>query len=77
MRFKTEITEARKKAVDSALAVVRKRAQRGETSAAVVLEHSDNARYKLVDWLRSYFIHEGFDFEHASTAERITVRIKW
>lgn len=34
MRFKTEITEARKKAVDSALAVVRKRAQQGETSAA-------------------------------------------
>ncbi len=77
MRFKTEITEARKKAVDSALAVVRKRAQQGETSAAVVLEHSDNARYTLLDWLRSYFINEGFNFEHTSTAERITVNIKW
>lgn len=77
IRFKTEITEARQRAVKLAVAEVRKKAEQGETVAVLTLDHIVNAKYQLVDWLRSYFIKEGFDFSVSSTPERVTVSIKW
>ncbi|MCS0135040.1 hypothetical protein [Vibrio alginolyticus] len=75
IRFKTDVTEARQRVVD--LAEVRKKAESGETVAELTLDHIVNAKYQLVDWLRSYFIKEGFDFSVSSTPERVTVIIKW
>ncbi|HCG6534370.1 hypothetical protein AKL19_03485 [Vibrio parahaemolyticus O4:K55 str. NY3547] len=77
MRFKTDVTEARQRAVDLAVAEVRKKAEQGETVAVLTLDHIANAQYRLVDWLRSYFEKEGFGFSVSSTPERITVTIKW
>ncbi|ELB2198345.1 TPA: hypothetical protein ACGUOS_002711 [Vibrio vulnificus] len=77
MRFKTETTEARQRVVDLAVAEVRKKAEQGETVAVLTLDHIVNAQYRLADWLRSYFEKEGFSFSVSSTAERITVTIKW
>ncbi|MGR1189279.1 hypothetical protein ACUVHH_16685 [Vibrio parahaemolyticus] len=77
MRFKTDVTEARKNAVDSAIAEVKRKAEQGETVAELTLDHIANARYQLVDWLRSYFEKEGFRFHASSTPERIRVSIKW
>ncbi len=77
MRFKTDVTEARQCVVDLAVAEVRKKAEQGETVAELTLDHIVNAKYQLVDWLRSYFIKEGFDFSVSSTPERVTVIIKW
>ncbi len=77
MRFKTDVTEARKNAVDSAIAEVKRKAEQGETVASLTLDHIANARYQLVDWLRSYFEKEGFIFSVSSTPERVTVSIKW
>ncbi len=77
IRFKTDVTEARQRVVDFAVAEVRKKAEQGETVAVLTLDHIVNAKYQLVDWLRSYFIKEGFSFSAASTPERLTVSIKW
>ncbi|EMK6931158.1 hypothetical protein V9J79_002591 [Vibrio alginolyticus] len=77
IRFKTDVTEARQRVVDFAVAEVRKKAEQGETSAQVTLDHIVNAKYQLVDWLRSYFIKEGFSFRVSSTPERLKVMIKW
>ncbi|MBM4888893.1 hypothetical protein HYO43_07775 [Vibrio parahaemolyticus] len=77
MRFKTDVTEARQRVVDLAVAEVRRKAEQGETVAELTLDHIVNAKYQLVDWLRSYFIKEGFDFSVSSTPERVTVMIKW
>lgn len=77
IRFKTDVTEARQRVVDFAIAEVRKKADQGETSAQLILDHIVNARYQLVDWLRSYFIKEGFSFSVSSTPERVTVIIRW
>ncbi|HGF3723633.1 TPA: hypothetical protein ACF367_003773 [Vibrio parahaemolyticus] len=77
MRFKTDVTEARQCVLDLAIAEVKRRAEQGETVAELTLAHIVNAKYQLVDWLRSYFIKEGFSFSAASTPERITVTIKW
>ncbi|HBN6176808.1 TPA: hypothetical protein L3V69_001417 [Vibrio parahaemolyticus] len=77
MRFKTDVTEARKNVVDSAIAEVKRKAEQGETVASLTIDHIANARYQLVDWLRSYFIKEGFSFSVSSTPERVTVSIKW
>ncbi|HHI5036446.1 TPA: hypothetical protein ACP5W0_000785 [Vibrio parahaemolyticus] len=77
MRFKTDVTEARQRAVDLAVAEVRKKAEQGETSAQLFLDHISNAQYQLVDWLRSYFEKEGFIFSVSSTPERVRVCIKW
>ncbi|HDY7979747.1 hypothetical protein [Vibrio vulnificus] len=77
MRFKTDVTEARQRVVNLAVAEVRKKAEQGETVAGLTLDHIANARYGLVDWLRSYFEKEGFHFESNSTPERITVTVKW
>ncbi|ELA9385832.1 hypothetical protein QTV32_003094 [Vibrio parahaemolyticus] len=77
IRFKTDVTEARQRVVDLAVAEVRKKAEQGETSAQVTLDHIVNAKYQLVDWLRSYFIKERFSFSTASTPERVTINIKW
>ncbi|EGR2360503.1 TPA: hypothetical protein N2696_002797 [Vibrio parahaemolyticus] len=77
IRSKTEVTEARQRVVDLAVAEVRKKAEQGETVAELVLDHIVNAKYQLVDWLRSYFLKEGFDFSVSSTPERVTVSIKW
>ncbi len=77
MRFKTDVTEARKNAVDSAIAEVRKKAEQGQTSVVLTIDQIANARYQLVDWLRSYFEKEGFRFHSSSTPERIRVTIKW
>ncbi|OCP91598.1 hypothetical protein [Vibrio parahaemolyticus] len=77
MRFKTDVTEARQRVVDLAVAEVRKKAEQGETVAELTLDHIVNAKYQLVDWLRSYFIKEGFDFSVSSTPERVTISIKW
>ncbi|EJG2181478.1 hypothetical protein BFR01_RS00785 [Vibrio parahaemolyticus] len=77
MRFKTDVTEARQRAVDLAVAEVRKKAEQGEAVAVLTLDHIANAQYRLVDWLRSYFEKEGFSFSVSSTPERITVTIKW
>ncbi|EKA7359964.1 TPA: hypothetical protein NKP42_004976 [Vibrio parahaemolyticus] len=63
--------------VDLAVVEVRKKAEQGETSAQLVLDHIVNAKYQLVDWLRSYFIKEGFGFSVSSTPEHVTVTIKW
>ncbi|EIF8962295.1 TPA: hypothetical protein NKV98_004301 [Vibrio parahaemolyticus] len=77
MRFKTETTEARQRVVNLAVAEVRKKAEQGETVAVLTLDHIVNAKYQLVDWLRSYFIKEGFNFSVSSTPERVTISIKW
>ncbi|MCS0013925.1 hypothetical protein NB596_08150 [Vibrio parahaemolyticus] len=77
MRFKTDVTEARQRVVELAVAEVRKKAEQGETVAVLTLDHIVNAKYQLVDWLRSYFVKEGFSFGVLSTPERITVTIKW
>ncbi|EGQ7791704.1 hypothetical protein I6Z01_000124 [Vibrio parahaemolyticus] len=77
IRFKTEVTEARQRVVDLAVAEVRQKAEQGETVAELTLDHIVNAKYQLVDWLRSYFIKEGLDFSVSSTPERVTVSIKW
>ncbi len=77
IRFKTDVTEARQRVVDVAVAEVRKKAEQGETVAELTLDHIVNAKYQLVDWLRSYFIKEGLSFSVSSTAERVTVIIKW
>ncbi|WP_274005620.1 hypothetical protein [Vibrio parahaemolyticus] len=77
IRFKTDVTEARQRVVDFAVAEVRKKAEQGETPSQLTLDHIVNARYQLVDWLRSYFIKEGFSFSAASTPERIVIGIKW
>lgn len=77
IRFKTDVTEARQRVVDFAVAEVRKKAEQGETSAQLTLDHIVNARYQLVDWLRSYFIKEGFSFCVSSTPEHVTVTICW
>lgn len=77
MRFKTDVTEARKNAVDSAIAEVKRKAEQGETVAELTIDHIANAKYRLVDWLRSYFEKEGFRFSVLSTPERVTVSIKW
>lgn len=77
IRFKTDTTEARQRVVDFAVAEVRKKAEQGDTGADLTLDHIVNAKYQLVDWLRSYFIKEGFDFSVSSTPERVTVMIKW
>ncbi|EGQ9353234.1 TPA: hypothetical protein GRI77_19735 [Vibrio parahaemolyticus] len=77
IRFKTETTEARQRVVNLAVAEVRKKAESGETVAVLTLDHISNAQYRLVDWLRSYFIKEGFCFHTSSTPERIRVTIKW
>ncbi|HHX8687837.1 TPA: hypothetical protein ACVU5K_002375 [Vibrio parahaemolyticus] len=77
MRFKTDVTEARQRVVNLAVAEVRKKAEQGETVAELTLDHIINAKYQLVDWLRSYFEKEGFSFSVSSTPERITVTIKW
>ncbi|EOB3920540.1 hypothetical protein ACIJC2_003385 [Vibrio parahaemolyticus] len=77
IRFKTDVTEARKNAVDLAIAEAKRKAEQGETSVELTLDHISNARYQLVDWLRSYFEKEGFHFESNSTPERLTVIIKW
>ncbi|MCI9724478.1 hypothetical protein [Vibrio parahaemolyticus] len=75
--FKTEVTEARQRVVDLAVAEVRKKAEQGETSAQLTLDHIANAKYQLSGWLRSYFIKEGFSFCVSSTPERIVIGIKW
>ncbi|HHY0396590.1 TPA: hypothetical protein ACVU38_003324 [Vibrio parahaemolyticus] len=77
IRFKTDVTEARQRVVELAVAEVRKKAEQGETVAVFTLDHIVNAKYQLVDWLRSYFIKEGFSFRVSSTPERVTVMIKW
>ncbi|EMK3515950.1 hypothetical protein V8095_003608 [Vibrio parahaemolyticus] len=77
MRFKTDVTTARQRAVDLAVAEVRKKSEQGETSAQLVIDHISNARFGQIDWLRSYFEKEGFSFSVSSTPERITVTIKW
>lgn len=77
IRFKTDVTEARQRVVDFAIAEVRKKAEQGETVAVLTLDHIVNARYRLIDWLWSYFENEGFSFSVSSTPERITVTIKW
>lgn len=77
MRFKTDTTETRQRVVDLAVAEVRKKAEQGETVAVLTLDHIVNAKYQLVDWLRSYFIKEGFNFSVSSTPEHITVSVKW
>ncbi|WP_447073332.1 hypothetical protein [Vibrio alginolyticus] len=77
IRFKTDVTEARQRVVNLAVAEVRKKAEQGETVAELTLDHIINAKYQLVDWLRSYFEKEGFSFSVSSTPERITVTIKW
>ncbi|HAS7013040.1 hypothetical protein P3539_03710 [Vibrio parahaemolyticus] len=77
IRFKTDTTEARQRVVDFAVAEVRKKAEQGETSAQVTLDHIANAKYQLVDWLRSYFIKEGFSFSVSSTPERVVITISW
>ncbi|EPW7095923.1 hypothetical protein ACWO0M_003374 [Vibrio parahaemolyticus] len=77
IRFKTETTEARQRVVKLAVAEVRMKAEQGETVAELTLDHIVNAKYQLVDWLRSYFIKEGFGFNVSSTPERLTVSIKW
>ncbi|KON49984.1 hypothetical protein ACX02_23865 [Vibrio parahaemolyticus] len=77
MRFKTDVTEARQRVVELAVAEVRKKAEQGETVAVLTLDHIVNAKYQLVDWLRSYFEKEGFHFESNSTPERVNVFIKW
>ncbi|HCG5568614.1 TPA: hypothetical protein NJ027_003588 [Vibrio parahaemolyticus] len=77
MRFKTDVTEARQRVVELAVAEVRKKAEQGETVAVLTLDHIVNAKYQLVDWLRSYFIKEGFNFSVSSTPERVRVMIKW
>ncbi|EGQ9979823.1 hypothetical protein EM59_020770 [Vibrio parahaemolyticus] len=77
IRFKSDVTEARQRVVDFAVAEVRKKAEQGETIAELTLDHIVNAKYQLVDWLRSYFIKEGFSFRVSSTPERVTVIIKW
>ncbi len=77
MRFKTDVTEARKNAVDSAIAEVKRKAGQGETVASLTLDHIANARYQLVDWLRSYFEKEGFSFGISSTPESILIYLKW
>ncbi|HCH1223242.1 hypothetical protein D5E87_10530 [Vibrio parahaemolyticus] len=77
IRFKTEVTEARQRVVNLAVAEVRKKAEQGETSAQLVIDHISNARFGLIDWLRSYFIKEGFSFSVSSTPERLSVSLKW
>ncbi|EGQ8047764.1 MULTISPECIES: hypothetical protein [Vibrio] len=77
IRFKTDVTEARQRVVKLAVSEVRKKAEQGETVAVLTLDHIVNAKYQLVDWLRSYFEKEGFHFESNSTPERVTVFIKW
>jgi len=77
IRFKTETTEARQRVIDLAVAEVRKKAESGETSAQLVIGHIESARYRLVDWLRSYFEKEGFHVQFSSTPERIIVTVKW
>ncbi|MFA0463312.1 MULTISPECIES: hypothetical protein [unclassified Vibrio] len=77
MRFKTDVTEARQRVVDLAVSEVRRKAEQGDTVAELTLDHIVNAKYQLVDWLRSYFIKEGFSFRVSSTPERVTVMIKW
>ncbi|MGY0613573.1 hypothetical protein [Vibrio sp. FJH11] len=77
IRFKTDVTEARQRVVDFAVAEVRKKAELGETSAELTLDHIANARYQLVDWLRSYFEKEEFSFNVSSTPERLAISIKW
>lgn len=77
IRFKTETTEARQRVVNLAVAEVRMKAEQGETVAVLTLDHISNAQYQLVDWLRSYFEKEGFNFSVSSTPERITISIKW
>ncbi|EGR2252098.1 hypothetical protein DZF84_11045 [Vibrio parahaemolyticus] len=77
IRFKTETTEARQRVVNFAVSEVRKKAEQGENVAVLTLDHIANAQYRLVDWLRSYFEKEGFNFSVSSTPERITVTIKW
>ncbi len=62
IRFKTDETEARQRVVDFAIAEVRKKAEQGQISVVLTLDHIVNAKYQLVDWLRSYFIKEGFSF---------------
>ncbi|TBT88324.1 hypothetical protein D4752_20620 [Vibrio parahaemolyticus] len=49
MRFKTDVTEARQRVVDLAVAEVRKKAEQGETGAELSLDHIVNAKYQLVD----------------------------
>ncbi len=77
MRFKTDVTEARQRVVELAVAEVRRKAEQGDTIAELTLDHIVNAKYQLVDWLRSYFIKEGFNFSVSSTPERVRVMIKW
>ncbi len=77
IRFKTGVTEARQRVVDLAVAEVLKKAEQGETVAVLTLDHIVNAKYQLVDWLRSYFIKEGFNFSVSSTSGRVRGMIKW
>ncbi|EGQ8957452.1 hypothetical protein ABVY47_003107 [Vibrio parahaemolyticus] len=77
IRFKTDTTEARQRVVKLAVAEVRMKAEQGETVAELTLDHIVNAKYQLVDWLRSYFEKEGFNFSISSTPEHITVSVKW
>ncbi len=77
IRFKTDVTEARQRVVDLAVAEVRKKAEQGETVVELTLDHIVNAKYQPVDWLRSYFEKEGFHYSILLTPERITLSIKW
>lgn len=49
IRFKTDVTEARQRVVDLAVAEVRKKAEQGETVVELTLDHIVNAKYQPVD----------------------------
>ncbi|ELN8947743.1 hypothetical protein V4U21_000798 [Vibrio parahaemolyticus] len=77
IRFKTETTEARQRVVKLAVSEVLKKAEQGEASAQLIIDHLSNAQYRLVDWLRSYLVKEGFHIESKTTPERIMITINW